>query len=151
VLLWVLNLGFGASGAAVVVTASPSSGSLPLPPNLQPILTIPDADIAVRITVLQYLARLVQAIQKSQVTTYASWTPGTIGNGGFASATVTVRGLSPPMPCYVGFTVAVPAGCILHAVCTSTDTVTITLYNFTGVSQNFLVQGILQVTGLTRT
>lgn len=149
-LAWILNLGFGASGQVTPVTVSPSNAqSIPLPPNLQPILSVPDADVAVRVTVLQYLARLVLAIRRQFITTYATWTPGVIANGGFASASVTVRGLSPPMPVVVGFTQAIPAGCILHAACTSSDTVVITLYNFSGVPQNFITQGVLQVTGLT--
>jgi hypothetical protein len=119
---------------------------LPAPPSQQPILSVPDADVAIRNSLSQYLARLVQAISAAFITSFATWTPGTIANNGFNSATVTVRGLSPPMPCYVGFTQAIPAGCILHAVVTSTDTVTVSIFNFTGVSQNFAA-GTLQITG----
>lgn len=119
---------------------------LPQPPSQVPILTVPDADVAIRTSLSQYLARLVTAISQSFITSFATWTPGAIANGGFVSATVTVRGISPPMPVYVGFTQAIPAGCILHAVCTSTDTVTVSIFNFTGVLQNIAL-GTLQITG----
>ena len=119
---------------------------LPNPPSQSPILTVPDADVAIRSSILQYLSRLVTSISQAFITSFATWTPGSIANGGFVSATVTVRGLAPPMPCYVGFTQAIPAGCILHAVCTSQDTVTVSIFNFTGVSQN-IAAGTLQITG----
>lgn len=119
---------------------------LPNPPSQQPILTVPDADVAIRSSLLQYLSRLVTAISQAFITSFATWTPGVIANGGFVSATVTVRGLSPPMPCYVGFSKAIPAGCILHSVVTSTDTVTVSIFNFTGVPQN-IAAGTLQITG----
>lgn len=120
--------------------------NLPQPPNQAPILTVPDADVAIRQSLLQYLARLVVAIQQAFITTFATWTPGNVANGGFVSASVTVRGLSPPSPCYVGFTQAIPPGMILHAVCTSKDNVVISLFNFTGILQN-VGAGTLQVTG----
>ena len=119
---------------------------LPQPPNQTPIQTIPDADLAIRSMLLQYLARLVVAIQQSFITSFATWTPGTVANGGFVSATVTMRGVAPPSPCYVGFTLAIPAGMILAASCTSVDTVVVSLYNFTGSPQT-VNAGTLQVTG----
>lgn len=147
-LAWLLNLGFGASGGVPPpqVASAAVGGSLPMPPNQQPILSVPDADIAIRVSISQYLARLVQAIQKQSITTFATWTPGTVANGGFVSASVTLRGLAPPAPVYAGFTQAIPGGMILHAVCTSPDTVLISLFNFTGASQN-VTAGIVQVTG----
>lgn len=119
---------------------------LPQPPNQSPILTVPDADVAIRTSLSQYLARLVTAISGAFITAFATWTPGTVPNNGFVSAIVTVRGISPPMPAYVGFTQAIPAGCILHAVATSADTVTVSIFNFTGVSQ-VIGAGTLQITG----
>jgi hypothetical protein len=119
---------------------------LPSPPSQPPVLTVPDADVAIRTSLTQYLARLVQAISAAFITSFATWTPGAIANGGFVSATVTVRGLAPPMPCYVGFTQAIPAGCILHAVVTSQDAVTVSIFNFTGIGQN-IAAGTLQITG----
>lgn len=119
---------------------------LPQPPNQPPVLTVPDADQAIRVSLSQYLARLVTTISQAFITAFASWTPGAIANGGFVSATVTVRGMAPPMPVYVGFTQAIPAGCILHAVCTSQDTVTVSIFNFTGAPQN-IAAGTLQITG----
>jgi hypothetical protein len=120
--------------------------TLPQPPNQAPILTVPDADVAIRVSLSQYLARLATTISQSFITSFATWTPGLIGNNGFVSATVTVRGISPPMPVYAGFTQAIPAGCILHAVCTSKDTVTVSIFNFTGAGQT-INAGTLQITG----
>lgn len=108
---------------------------LPPPPTQPPIQTVPDADWAIRQNILQYLARLVTALDQTIVSSFATWTPGSIGNGGFVSATVTLRNVSPPTPVSVGFTTAIPAGMILSAVCTSKDTVTVSLFNFTGVGQ----------------
>jgi hypothetical protein len=120
--------------------------SLPSPPNQPPVLTVPDADSAIRVSLSLYLARLVAALVKGWISVNATWAPGTVANQGFVSATVTMRGISPPQPVYVGFTTAIPAGMVLHAVCTSTDTVTVTLVNFTGSSQN-IASGTLRVTG----
>lgn len=119
---------------------------LPQPPSQSPILTVPDADVSIRVGILQYLARLITAISQAFITSFATWTPGAIPNGGFVSATVQVIGISPPMPVYVGFTQAIPAGCILHAVCTSANVVTVSIFNFTGVLQN-IAAGTLQITG----
>jgi hypothetical protein len=120
--------------------------NLPQPPNQQPILTVPDADIAIRSTLLQYLARLVNRINSGFITTFATWTPGSIANSSFASATVVVNQLSPPSPAYVGFSLTLPTGMILHALVTSANTVTVTLFNFTGSTQ-VIGAGTLQVTG----
>ena len=119
---------------------------LPQPPSQSPILTVPDADVAIRVSILQYLARLITSISQAFITSFATWTPGSVPNNGFVSATVQVIGISPPMPVYVGFTQAIPAGCILHAVCTSANVVTVSIFNFTGVSQN-IAAGTLQITG----
>lgn len=119
---------------------------LPQPPNQPPILTVPDADVAIRSTLLLYLARLTTAISQAFITSFASWTPGLVPNGGFVSATVQMIGISPPMPVYAGFTQAIPAGCILHAVCTSKDVVTVSIFNFTGAPQT-IAAGTLQLTG----
>lgn len=120
--------------------------SLPSPPNQTPILTVPDADQAVRVSLLQYLARLVAALVKGWISVNATWTPGTVPNTGFVSATVTMRGMSPPQPVYVGFTQAIPAGMVLHAIITSADTATVTLVNFTGSPQT-IGAGTLRLTG----
>ena len=118
---------------------------LPAPPTQPQIQTIPDADWAIRQNLLQYLARLVTRLDQNVVSSFATWTPGAVGNGGFVSATVTIRGVAPPTPLSVGFTTAIPAGMILSAICTSQDTATITLYNGTGAGQN-IGAGTLQVT-----
>lgn len=120
--------------------------SLPSPANQPPILTVPDADVSLRVTLPQYLARLVATLVKAWISADATWTPGTVANTGFVSATVTLRGISPPNPVYVGFTTPIPAGMVLHAICTSTDTVTVTLVNFTGSPQT-IGAGTLHVTG----
>jgi hypothetical protein len=57
-----------------------------------------------------------------------------------------MRGMTPPQPVDVGFTTAVPAGMILSAVVTSADTVTISLFNFTGAPQN-IGAGVLHIVG----
>jgi len=120
--------------------------SLPSPPNQTPILTVPDADQAIRVALFQYLARLVAQLVKSWISVNATWTPGTVANTGFVSATVQMIGMSPPQPVYVGFTQAIPAGMVLHAIITSQDTATVTLVNFTGSPQT-IAAGILRITG----
>ena len=120
--------------------------SLPSPPNQTPILTVPDADVAIRSSLFQYLARLVAALVKGWISVNATWTPGLVANQGFVSASVQMVGMSPPQPVYVGFTTAIPAGMVLHAIVTSQDTVTVTLINFTGASQT-IGAGTLHVTG----
>ena len=120
--------------------------SLPSPPNQTPILTVPDADQAVRVALFQYLARLIAQLVKGWISVNAAWTPGLVANAGFVSATVQMVGMSPPQPVYVGFTQAIPAGMVLHAIVTSQDTATVTLVNFTGAPQT-IGAGILRITG----
>lgn len=120
--------------------------NLPQPPNQNPILTVPDADIAIRSTLLQYLARLVNRINGSFITTFATWTPGAVTNSSFVSATVVVNNLSPPSPAYVGFSIALPTGMILDARVNAANSVLVTLFNFTGSTQT-IGAGTLQVTG----
>lgn len=122
----------------------------PQPPTQSPIQTVPDADWAIRQNILQYLARLIVTLEQNVVSSLATWNPGSIGNGGFVSATVTVRGVAPPTPVAVGFTTAIPAGMILSAVCTSKDTVTVSLFNFTGAGQ-VIGAGTLLVTASLQT
>ena len=122
--------------------------TLPPPPTQSQIQTVPDADWAIRQNILQYLARLVTSLDQSIVSSFATWTPGAIGNGGFVSATVTLRGVAPPTPVSVGFTTAIPAGMILSAICTSQDTVTISLFNFTGAGQNIGAGTLLVIASL---
>ncbi len=121
---------------------------LPPPPTQPPIQTVPDADWAIRQNILQYLARLVTALDQTIVSSFATWTPGAIANGGFVSATVTLRNVAPPTPVQVGFTLAIPAGMILHAACTSQDTVTVSLFNFTGAGQNIGAGTLLVIASL---
>lgn len=120
--------------------------NLPPPPNIGQVLSIADADQAL-LTLLRYLSSFRNDISAGFITTFATWTPGTIASGGFASATVTIRNANPPAPCAVGFTQALPAGMILHAVLTSSETATVTLFNLTGAPQTIPL-GTLQVTAI---
>lgn len=120
--------------------------NLPSPPNINQVLSVQDADQAF-LTLLRYLATFRNTLSAGFVTTFATWTPGTIANGGFASATVTVRNVNPPAPATVGFTQSLPAGMNLVAIITGPETATITLYNNTGAPQTIGL-GTLQVTAI---
>lgn len=122
--------------------------TLPQPPNINPVLTLPDADAAIRGTLLQYLARLVTQLERSFVNVFATATPGLITNGGFVSFTLTMRNVAPPQPLTVGFSAAVPAGVIIFAVLSASETVTVTFLNQSGANVT-LGAGTIQVQAVT--
>lgn len=68
---------------------------------------------------------------KSIVVGSTTWDPGSIADGAIASTTVTVTGAATNMPCFATFTSLV-AGWIITAICTASDTVTVTIMNKTG-------------------
>lgn len=64
-----------------------------------------------------------------------NWTPGLILNGASASLTVTVTGAATGMTALGAFSLALPAGVIISAAVTATNTVVLTIANFSGSSQ----------------
>jgi len=75
-----------------------------------------------------------QAIDKHLRAT-ASWTPGTIVNLAGVTTAVTVTGAALGDNPFASFSLALPAGCFVFAAVTATNTVTVTIMNFSGSSQ----------------
>lgn len=123
--------------------------ALPLPPQIAPVISLPDANGAF-VAILRYLQQLVQSLNLQFLVTFANWTPGTVANGGWNSATVTVNNAQPGDPAVVGFTAALPAGMWLTAFVSAPNTVLVTLFNLTGSPQT-IGAGILHVTVLPET
>lgn len=69
---------------------------------------------------------------KGAVVGTATWDPALIADGAMTSTTVTVTGAVLGDVAMASFTLAVPAGALLMASVTATDTVTVTLFNKTG-------------------
>jgi len=61
----------------------------------------------------------------------ATWNPANVAGGGYTSTTLTVTGAAVGNTVTVGFSIAVPAGCLLIGAVTSANTVTVTLLNMT--------------------
>jgi hypothetical protein len=93
---------------------------------------------------------LIVDIMAGFITSFATWTPGTIANGGWATATVTVNNANPGTPVIVGFTTILPPGTSLSGIVSAANTVQVTLFNFSGVPQT-IGAGILQITALPQT
>ncbi len=122
---------------------------LPLPPQISPVISLPDTNAAF-LAVLRYLQLLTTTLLQQFITSFATWTPGTVANGGWVSATVSVNNANPGAPAIVGFTTAIPTGMWLTAFVSAANTVTVTLFNLTGSPQT-IGAGILQVTVLPQT
>lgn len=67
--------------------------------------------------------------------TGTAWTPGAIAAGATASTTVTVTGCALGDLVMAGFSLALPAGCIITGAVTTAGTVTVTIANLSGSSQ----------------
>lgn len=73
-----------------------------------------------------------------------TWDPASVADGAQTSTTVTVTGAALGDTVTCAFSQAVPAGCILSAQVTATDTVTVTLVNHSGGAVD-LASGTLRV------
>lgn len=86
-------------------------------------------------------------IMSSQVSGTATWDPPSIGDGAMTSTTVTVTGALLGDTAFAAFSLVVPAGALLTAQVTASNTVTVTLYNKSGGSLD-LSSGTLRATVL---
>lgn len=86
--------------------------------------------------------------------TKIGWNPPSVADGASTSTTVEVPGAGfyaadgttlVAMPCTVGITQALPAGCSLTAAVTAKDTVTVSLLNLSGSAQDIGVIAELRV------
>lgn len=66
----------------------------------------------------------------------ATWNPASLADGAMTSTTVTLTGVSVGYPTTCSFTVALPAGMVLSSAATAVDTVTVTLVNHSGSTQD---------------
>jgi len=73
-----------------------------------------------------------------------TWDPASVASGAATSTTVTLTGAAIGDPIQATFSQAVPAGVMLGANVTATDTVTVTLANLSGSSQD-LASGTVRV------
>lgn len=64
-----------------------------------------------------------------------AWTPGTINAGASASVSVPVTNAVVGQTALGAFSLALPAGVLASACVTAAGTVTVTLFNLSGVSQ----------------
>lgn len=123
--------------------------TLPLPPQIAPVFSVADMNGAVA-ALLRYLQQLVQALENDHITSFATWTPGVVANGGWNTAVVQVNNAQPGQPATVGFTTPIPAGMWLDAFVTAPHTVRVTLFNLTGAPVTVGL-GTLEVTVFTET
>lgn len=72
---------------------------------------------------------------KGHLSGSVAWTPGAIAAGAAVSTTVAVASCLLGDTVVVGFSLALPAGCILSGNVTATGVVTVTLANLSGASQ----------------
>lgn len=80
---------------------------------------------------------------KGHLSATATWDPASVATGAMTSTTVTVTGAALGDTVAVGFTQAVPAGCLLVGAVTAINTVTVTLLNQSGATQD-LASGTLR-------
>jgi hypothetical protein len=80
---------------------------------------------------------------KNHLSGTATWDPTSTIDGAMTSTTVTVTGAAVGDTVAVGFSIAVPAGCILSGSVTAANTVTVTLFNKSGAPQD-LASGTLR-------
>lgn len=81
----------------------------------------------------------------------ASWTPGTITNGASASTTVAVTGAAIGQQYIPTAAISMSLlGCSISAAVTASNTVTVTLTNATGSSQNINAGGAVTVQAIVR-
>lgn len=62
----------------------------------------------------------------------ASWTPGTVASGAAANVTVAVTGAALGMTALGAFSLALPAGVLISAAVTASNTVVVTIANLSG-------------------
>jgi Pectate lyase superfamily protein len=72
----------------------------------------------------------------ANLTGTATWDPPSIANGAATSTTVTVSAAVVGQVIVLGFSLALPAGMILWGTVTAADTVTATLFNASGTTQD---------------
>lgn len=93
---------------------------------------------------LTWVAPTFRNLQIGAITGQVGWDPSSVSSGSAVSTTVTATGAAVGDLATASFSIALPAGCFLVAEVTATNTVTVTLVNVSGSSQN-VATGIVRV------
>lgn len=79
----------------------------------------------------------------------ATWDPASVASGAATTTTITVTGAVLGDLAIASFSIALPAGVVISAAVTATDTVTVTLANLSGSAQD-LASGTVRTTVIKR-